>query len=327
MTLVILQPAGTDTSEFNFNSTMKKTVSLDKIAKYDKAYGEYLSNIYKDGGAPTWGVTPAKNKSNAKKWERVNRGDVVFFYAQKRYFATAVVTGKLHCKSLALDLWGWKDRNEGVTWEYIYFLDELKFINISLNDMNKLIDYTKDKFLQGFTVLSQEKSNEVLNIYEYESDTYVPSYDFDSYRNALSKFQSGQPLDAEGKALRRAEQGFLRQHLFGSSLTGYCGVCGEELPVNLLVAAHIKKRAECTPEEKLDVFNIVMPMCKLGCDDLYERGYISVKDGEIVVNEQKYLTSSLKVYIEKINKKLCLHWSEESLKYFEWHNNKHGFSY
>jgi len=51
-----------------------------------------------------------------------------------------------------------------------------------------------------------------------------------------------------------------------------CSLCGQLLPVELLVAAHIKPRSECSRRERLDFENIVFGVCVLGCDALYEKG-------------------------------------------------------
>jgi len=325
MSLVILQPAGTDQSDFNFNSTMKNPVELDRIVKYEKSIEKSLRLVYKSGKVPTWGVTPAKNKTNITKWQKVNRGDVVFFYADQKYFASAVVTGKVHSKELAIDLWKWKDKEKTITWEYIYFLDEVKYIDIPILDMNSLINYKTDK-LQGFTVLSQKQSDSILNVYEYISEIHNTPVSNEGYKKAVGALKPGQPLDAETKAYARTEQSFLRGNLFGFSMTGTCGICGQELPVNLLVAAHIKKRADCSYEERVDADNIVMPMCKFGCDDLYEKGYITVKNGKVLAESKLILTNYVKEHLQRIQGRECTHWREETKAYFTWHNHKHGFS-
>ena len=64
------------------------------------------------------------------------------------------------------------------------------------------------------------------------------------------------------------------------------------------MAAHIKKRSFSSTEEKLDYKNIVMPMCKFGCDELYEKGYIIIKDGQVVINKTP-ITESIKIYLHK----------------------------
>jgi predicted restriction endonuclease len=65
-----------------------------------------------------------------------------------------------------------------------------------------------------------------------------------------------------------------------------CDLCGREFPVELLIAAHIKQRAQCSNLERQDEANVVMSACRLGCDELFERGYISVNDdGAVIASE------------------------------------------
>lgn len=138
----------------------------------------------------------------------------------------------------------------------------------------------------------------------------------------LNKYRDSE-LDREGKIKYRVEHKDLRKHLFKRKVSDRCGICGKEYPVNLLVAAHIKKRAECRRHEKMDKF-IVMPMCTFGCDDLYERGYISVKNGKVVANNQKYLTDDVRKYINKIENTECTYYNVNRKKYFLWHNKYHN---
>ena len=67
-----------------------------------------------------------------------------------------------------------------------------------------------------------------------------------------------------------------------------------------------------------------MPACNLGCDILYEKGYIIVKDGTIksnMVNKQS--TQDLNQHIETIENSSCEYWSSNNQKYFEFHEKKH----
>ena len=76
------------------------------------------------------------------------------------------------------------------------------------------------------------------------------------------------PLDREHTAKGRVEQGYLRRLLFGDLKQGVCSLCARHLPVELLVAAHIKPRSECSHRERLDAPGIVFGVCILGCDAL-----------------------------------------------------------
>ena len=107
--------------------------------------------------------------------------------------------------------------------------------------------------------------------------------------------------------------------LFGASRDASCCVCGRTFPVEFLVAAHIKKRAECTLEEKKDFRNIAASMCRFGCDELYERHYIYVDDGVVRVNESKSLTPALEIIARPLDGANCTAAKPSNKKYFQWH--------
>ena len=80
----------------------------------------------------------------------------------------------------------------------------------------------------------------------------------------------------EGKA--RKEQDTLRRWLFEGKCKENCAICGNEHMVTALVAAHKKRRRDCSERERRDP-HIVMPICVFGCDFLYERRHIVVDQG------------------------------------------------
>lgn len=128
---------------------------------------------------------------------------------------------------------------------------------------------------------------------------------------------SGQ-LDEKRRVVTRREQAFLRKHVLRGSNSGECVLCGEELPVDLLVAAHIKPRASCSDEERRDLNNIV-PMCLLGCDALFERGYAVVVDGIVEVRVQKAAMPRIDKF-EALRGRRISSWEPERRTYFEWHS-------
>lgn len=72
----------------------------------------------------------------------------------------------------------------------------------------------------------------------------------------------------------RGEQSLLRKHLFGDDLLATCALCGRDLPVAMLVTAHIKRRADTSRAERGRT-DTVMPACLIGCDSLFELGYVT----------------------------------------------------
>jgi hypothetical protein len=140
--------------------------------------------------------------------------------------------------------------------------------------------------------------------------------DFNEIQSELAKWEE---LDEQAEVWRRREQSFLRKTLFGASKTARCSICETNLPVNLLVAAHIKPRAHCSDGEKRDFKWNVFPLCVLGCDALFERGLIVVKDGIIYVRSTHLGSERLTALLSAIKGKSAQFWSKESSGYFAWH--------
>lgn len=131
-------------------------------------------------------------------------------------------------------------------------------------------------------------------------------------------------LDVDSISKSRKEQSFLRAFHANGRLNSQCVLCGEEYPLEFLVAAHIKKRTDCSNTEKLDFENVAALMCKAGCDDLFEKGYVFVSGGEIYKNVKRSTTAALDSVINKIvgNKVSNWHGSKEYYKYHETKFNK-----
>jgi len=99
------------------------------------------------------------------------------------------------------------------------------------------------------------------------------------YRRRLSQF-ADQATDSDADTTARKEHQILRAWLFAGKRYERCALCNNIFSVSSLVTAHKKRRADCNNEERIDP-NIVMPLCQFGCDFLYERHFVVIKDGVI----------------------------------------------
>jgi hypothetical protein len=92
------------------------------------------------------------------------------------------------------------------------------------------------------------------------------------------------------------------------------------MPVRYLVAAHIKRRSVCTPQEKRDIGNVAMAVCLFGCDILFETGAITVDETGHVIAAQG-LDRSLNSFAAKAVVHRCLAHSPGAEPYFAWHRS------
>jgi hypothetical protein len=134
-------------------------------------------------------------------------------------------------------------------------------------------------------------------------------------------------LDQPSNGYERGEQSQLRRRIFGSASTVACALCGHTYPVQLLHAAHIKRRSLCTDEERRDLTHVAMPACILGCDALFEMGFIAVgDDGRIVLSPALSGHDELTKRAKQLEDRLCSWHTAGSAPYFRWHRNNRFLS-
>lgn len=323
MSKIILQPVANKVAYEHYTKTLLNPVSIDMIKQHvDKLTYDHIQMQYPNGNVYVWGVKNGEKNVIKKKWERMERGDIALFARKGGIFASAIITIMFNSKSLALALWGSdKDNN---TWENIYLVEEIHNINIPYKLLNSALGYKERYVVQGFNILNDEQSEKVGIKFELFSENICEEVREQDFKEFVVKLEDGNLLDVEGQTYRRKEQSFLRYYLFGRKSEAVCGICGRKLPVNMLTTSHIKKRSECSKEEKLDYKSIVMPMCKFGCDDLYEKGYIYIQDGQVKINDHKWATSDLKEELKKLNGRICEYYNEDTEQYFRAHRQKFG---
>lgn len=116
----------------------------------------------------------------------------------------------------------------------------------------------------------------------------------------------------------RREQTTLRRLLIGEATSAECALCGITYPVRLLWAAHIKKRAACSEDERRDLPNVAMLACLFGCDALFEMGYIGVDaSGHIVTSPDG--GDVLEPHLAAIRSRPVRKHTPATSGYFAWH--------
>jgi hypothetical protein len=316
---LIIQPASDKNAQRHYVDTVLNPVALDRMQRYlDSETLERLKALYKGGEIPVWGFTPGMSNSNVRKWDRIQSGDVALFLRQKFVFASSTVAFKIHNHDLAVELWGYDQKQR--TWEYIYFLDEVQNQRISYGQLNDLLGYESKNNFQQALVLDAAKGTTVIAALDLESAIYEPAPSRESYLKAVEPSEET-ALDKVVTAKARTEQSYLRYVNFKQHKYAVCGICHKEFPISFLVAAHIKKRQDCSDEERRDYEHITMPMCKFGCDELYEKGYIGV-DVKVIVANDENLSSVVLDYLSAIEGNDCEYWNNDTAEYFSWHNQR-----
>ncbi|WP_409464778.1 hypothetical protein [Amycolatopsis sp. GA6-003] len=277
-----------------------------------------LHDVYPDGTAQFWGVTPGVSGANVGKWKKLMPGDAVFFYGEKKIYLAGHIALPFQNRALADRLWG---RNaNGLTWELMFALVNLRDVTLPIDEIRAALDWSDKAFIQGFTVVEGHRADELAELVNLQ-DTGNLLVACEAFtRKVRSVTAPDGPTDGTRTASWRREHPLLKKRLV--ELAGdTCGLCGEGLPPAFLVGAHIKKRALCTEDERKDFDNVGMLACVLGCDSLFERGYISVdKGGKILISDMVAESSTVAEFVEsRLEGRISAWWNPEREKYYAWH--------
>jgi len=324
MTKIAFQPAGDPMSEENLEKSLYSPVILSEVeALSGTQLARELALTYPGDMARVGGVKRGKRDEQLREWEKLERGDVVLFASGDEVFLSGTITHTIQSKELARELWSEDDK--GVTPECIYFIDEMNKQRIPRETINRLCGHEPDMPWDSFTVESERASANVLYAFDLESQVYFPLVPEDEYKRIVQSFNPTEPVDASRRALMRKEEGFLRNQLFRGRAMAECAICGRTYPTQFLVAAHVKAWAECSTEDRLDFENVAIPLCKLGCLELYRRNYVTVIDERVAVTTAKVDSADLRAFLTRIKGRVCTWW-RGSEAYFEWHT-EHGSFY
>lgn len=157
---IFIQPAGEDAKKQLLITILKK-ISLERLKQYitQKEYEE-LYQLYPNKEINMWGVTSSKQNV----WSQMQNGDMVLFYGKQTFFVKGIIQYKLHNENLARNIWGTDEK--GLTWQYIYVLDNAQNVDISLQDFNQVTGY-RMKMVRGAMPIRKEGATENL-LREYQ---------------------------------------------------------------------------------------------------------------------------------------------------------------
>jgi hypothetical protein len=141
-----------------------------------------------------------------------------------------------------------------------------------------------------------------------------------NYLESLADCELLGATDRETRTLARVEQAYWRRELFGDRQLCACAICGQLVPRRLIVVAHVKRRSQCTREERLDRNN-VMPACLLGCDALFENRYLTVEHGKIIGHADQVRCTTVGNAIRRVDGRQLsgIPWTVARVPYFDAH--------
>ena len=165
MTSVVFQPAGNSGGRSHYVDTIANPVSLIRLSEHlGPELIQGLRSVTHGDAVPVWGVTPGANGLNEKKWQRLEPGDWAFFLQNGRAVSVGRVAMKTHAPELAKKLWG--TQADGQIWEFVYFLEGVRPVDIPYAALNAAARYKPGNQFMGFTVLDGPAADDVIRLVE-----------------------------------------------------------------------------------------------------------------------------------------------------------------
>lgn len=172
----------------------------------------------------------------------------------------------------------------------------------------------QQKYLSRLTTLDGER---LLT----EVDLADPAATADLPTNPTEADGEDRDTDATARVWSRIEQRGLRNYLLAGRAEASCGICGRLLPTALLVAGHIKPRMHCTNQERWNYRAVAMLNCLLGCDALFESGYIAVDDTGTIVTGRPTANRELSDAAASLIGSRCPAFNDERASAFQAHRH------
>jgi hypothetical protein len=262
-------------------------------------------------------------RESAKNMSAMEVGDVVFHYWKPHIRATSIVIASPRKSRRPRGYAGGAHTDEG--WlvrvqmqEPRFHLELLKASGVIAKQPGGPLDRNgrpgQGKYISPLTPESAASLFEMAGAPEPELSLGQD----DLYDEPLSG-KGYDKTDIQTLAIRRAEQADLRESLLASE-DPRCAICHRRLPQDLLVAGHIKPRRACSDAERQDFANVAMLVCSLGCDTLYEKGYIAVDREGLIVRMARILQPDVEIYLAPLVGNSCLRFNNRTAPHYAWHH-------
>lgn len=167
MKQLFLSPRSGETAYDNFKSTLAQGVEYERVSQFLNS--EEKNILSKQPALYAWGCQP----SIMNKWEQMVVGDYVLFYSHGVFVTASELLLKKQSESLALALWP-KNRETGEAWSGVYFVENLRPINLPLAKFNDITGY-KFKALMGFQRVTDDYMENILQRYG-DLDSFIESF-------------------------------------------------------------------------------------------------------------------------------------------------------
>jgi hypothetical protein len=167
VTNVFIVPAGDRAARENFERTIARPAPRGALRGLDG--GALARARAVPDGVRAWGAKTGARDRNVGTWRAMQPGDRVLFYRDKRFPLAARVLASERSATVAKRLWGID--GDGETWECMYLLDELRWIEAPRRETLAALGYEEPDFYPlGFMRVNRPIDSRYASVEEMLAD-------------------------------------------------------------------------------------------------------------------------------------------------------------
>jgi hypothetical protein len=136
---VFIVPAASPGARANLEKTIKRPVPASRLKGLSRKSVSAARRSLE--GVAVWGTQAGPADANVVTWEAMEPGDWVLFYSEGRFPVAGRVLLSARSRQVAEELWG--SDGSGQTWEYLYLMDELRWIEAPRVDTLEALTYKR----------------------------------------------------------------------------------------------------------------------------------------------------------------------------------------
>lgn len=155
----------------NYTKSVVNSINLDELKAF-KDIPDYISDKSEDS-IRLWGIKFDKQS----RWNKIDKGDVLFFYRKGVIISWCIILDKFENKSLAEHIWGGYHNNyvRWFTWPFIIVLTKPCDCNVSFEKFNKMLGYVEGYSLRSFFKLNDKFKTTIEKDYKNVQDFIAKS--------------------------------------------------------------------------------------------------------------------------------------------------------
>jgi hypothetical protein len=163
--MLLIVPASGEEAYEHFRRTIERAWSVDELLALGVDLpSEVVEKLRSVGRFRIWGSLPSV-RGFVRVWPHIDQGWVVAFYRKGRIVCYGVIFAKVHSPELAEKLWG--KNAEDKTWEYVYFIRDLRCCEpgIPWDDVRRELGYSEGFVPRGHQPVDSERLKSIVEKY------------------------------------------------------------------------------------------------------------------------------------------------------------------